>query len=87
MLPICTIAGNSACPVVPVRFRTARPSYMLPVSLSAMRDSWRAARLAAWTVGVAGVLTMGEMLALPFLTGLGDRRQSPLLVPVGAVAG
>ena len=52
-----------------------------------MRGSWRAAGLAAWAVGVAGVFTMGKMLALPFVTGLGDRPQGLLPLAVGAVAG
>jgi hypothetical protein len=87
MLPICTIAGDSARPVVPVRFRAVNPSYMLRVGLSAMRDRWRAAVMLARAVGVAGAFTMGEMLALPFITGSGDRREILRSVAVGAVAG
>lgn len=87
MLPICTIAGNSGHPAVSVRFRAANRSYMLTAGVSAMRGSWRAAGLAAWAVGVVGVFTMGEMLALPSLAGLGDRPQGLLPLAVGAVAG
>jgi hypothetical protein len=84
MLPICTIAGISVRPVIPVRFRAASSSYMMPFGLSAMRNRWRAVGLAAQAGGVAGAFTMGTMLALLLPAGLADHPEAPFAVAVGA---
>jgi hypothetical protein len=87
MLPICTIAGNSARPAAPVRFRAASLSYMLPAGPSATRDRGRTAGLAPRAGGTAGVFTMGKMLALPFLTCVAVHAGALLPGAVGAVPG
>lgn len=87
MLRICTIAGNSAHPVAPVRFRPADPSYMLSAGPSAKRGRWRAAGLAVPAGGVVGAFAMGKMLALPLLTRVADRPEAVMPVAVGAAPG
>ena len=87
MLRICTIAGNSAHPVAPVRFRPAGPSYMMSAGPSAKRGRWRAAGLAAPAGGVVGAFAMGKMLALPLLTCLADRPKAVNPMAVGAAPG
>jgi hypothetical protein len=87
MLPICTIAGNSARPVAPVRFRAASLSYMLSAGPFTTRDRWRAAGLAPRAGEIAGVFTTGKMLALLPPTCLADHRAPPRPGVVGAVPG